>query len=451
MFFLQSTVLSALLLTTTLFAQTVPAPQINEKNKMIAQSGDLGATSDENDDMEALRRWLRDKRMISIKELGGDLSLSAEVRTEFQAINETRLNQNSLGDFTRQRGKNGPILPGKNRPKPMYAWDVEVNLMLDYRTDRTWAAARLEFDNDMGQRSGTTNQIKLEKAYLGGRLIAGDTLTIDSEIGRRFLFNVYDSKVEFASIFDGLLFRFSKAFPSMGDYYFLPGAFIINDVTNHYGLVAEMGGLRVANTGLNIKYSIIDWYRPGGEAEANLTAQANKAVQLRYKFLVSQFQLQYLFYPEWIGKKLIKAYAAGLTNHLATGLPITHDKKLNWGWYLGASVGVVKKQGDWALDMNYQWIQAQTIPEFDCSGIGRGNALGEGFYTTRSDGSGNAITNSTDPVGGSNYKGFEIEGLYALTDNITVQQSYKMSWTLDQDVGPNLKFKQYELEFIYAF
>jgi len=441
-----------------LFAVLLVAPLLGQQTlvsppKEIAQVADIDSgnkSSDEADDMQSLRRWLRDKRMITIKELGGDLSLSAEVRTEFQASNEES-KAAGASSFTRQRGKGAPIPNKKSMPKPMYAWDVELNLMLDYRTDRAWAAARIEFDNDMGQRSGTTDKIKLEKAYLGGRIVAGDTLTIDSEIGRRFLFNVYDSKIEFSSIFDGVLVRLSKAFPSMGDYYFLPGAFLINDVTSHYGWVAEMGGLQIANTGLNIKYSIIDWYRPGGENMSGQTAAQTKAAQLRYQFLVSQFQVQYYLYPEWIGKRLIKLYAAGLTNHLASPLAITNHQKQNWGWYTGVSIGVAKKKGEFALDANYQWVQAQAVPEFDSNGIGRGNALGLGFYTQYTDGGGGPNTSPSQPVGGTNFKGFEIEGLYALTDNLVVQQSYKMSWTLDHDIGPDLKYKQYEIEFIYAF
>ncbi len=52
---------------------------------------DFDAKSDpDSRDMDALRRWLRDKRFVTMKEIGGDLSLSGEVRTEFQAINERR-------------------------------------------------------------------------------------------------------------------------------------------------------------------------------------------------------------------------------------------------------------------------------------------------------------------------------------------------------------------------
>lgn len=385
--------------------------------------------------MEALRRWLRDKRLVSVREIGGDLSLSGEVRTEFQATNERK-------DNVQQRGK--------NHLKPMYGWDVEVNLMLDYRTERTWAAIKLEFDNDMGLRSGTVNRIKLEKAYLGGRLVPGDTFTLDAEIGRRYLFNVFDSRVEFGALFDGGLFRFSKALFSLGDYYLNLGSFLIDDKTNHYGFVAEMGALRIGNVGLNMKYSIIDWYRPGSESESGVTSDANKAANRRFKFLVSQLLLSYQFYPDWIGKRLIKFYAAGVTNHLASGLEITGGRRENWGWYAGVSMGLVRKKGDWAIDANYQWVQAQTIPDFDANGIGRGNSEGVGLYTTVSDGSG-VPTTRANATGNCNYKGFEIEALYAFTDNLTVQENFKISHTLDTSIGPNLKFKQFEVEFIYAF
>jgi hypothetical protein len=413
----------------------------------VAQSADVQfdeKSDSDSKDMNALRRWLQDKRLVTMREIGGDLSLSGEVRTEFQATNERK-------DNIQQRGNRGLNL------KPMYAWDVEVNLMLDYRTERTWAAIKLEFDNDMGQRSGTVNRIKLEKAYLGGRLVSGDTFTLDGEIGRRYLFNVFDSNLEFSSIFDGVLFRFSKAFISIGDTYVNLGAFLVNDRTNHYGFITEIGALRIANVGLNMKYSLIDWYRPGSESERGNTNAENQLANLRYRFLVSQFLASYQFYPEWLGKRLLKFYGAGLTNHIALANPLAEADvtgesfgKQNWGWYAGVSIGVVKKQFDWAVDANFQWLQLQAVPDFDANGIGRGNAAGDGVYTTHSDGSGGPTSRAL-ATGNTNYYGFELEGLYAFTDNLTLQNNFKWSWTLDKDIGPNIIYKQYEVEFIYAF
>ena len=408
---------------------TTPAP-----SAPIAQAVDVQYDDKrEQTDMEALRRWLQDKRFVSLKEVGGDLSISGEVRTECQYINEASKAQGS-SQFIKQRGENSAT------PKPNLAWDVEFNLMMDYRTDRTWAAMRVEFDNDMGTRSGTVNKIRLEKAYLGGRLIAGDSFTWDAEIGRRYLFNVFDSKVEFSSLFDGVLMRFGKAFQEIGDFYANAGAFLVDDRFNHYGEVVELGALRIANVGLNMKYSIINWYKPYPTSE----------VPQRWRFLVNQLLASYQFYPAWIGKRLIKFYGAGLINPLAQDVTQTGFTKQNLAWYAGVSIGLVKKAGDFAIDANYQWVQAQTIPDVDAGGIGRGNAQGVGFYTSTSSGQFPLTTQAT-AVGGNNFKGFEIDALYALTNNLTIEQNFKWSWTLDTGIGPDLHYKQWELEFIYAF
>ncbi len=401
---------------------------------LLANTGDVQfSEKQEASDMEALRAWLRDKRMVSMKEIGGDLSLSGEVRTEFQYINERK------NDIQQRGGKSSPS------NKSPQAWDVEVNIMLDYRTDRTWAAIKLEFDNDMGLRSGTTNKIKLEKAYLGGRIVPGDTFIMDAEIGRRYLFNVFDSKLEFSSLYDGILVRFNKAFVEIGDFYCHTGILLVDDHTNHYAYVTEIGALRVANVGLNLKYSLIDWHKH----------YHNELKNLRYKFLVSQLLASYQFTPNWIGKRLIKFYSAALCNHLASGEEVTAGQKANWGWYSGVSIGMVRKQGDWAIDANYQWVQAQAVPEYDVSGIGRGNSAGIGLYTMNVDGSGLPTTISS-AVGNCNYQGFEIEVLYAFTGNLTVQNNFKMSHTLDifrqgTAHSPKITYKQFELEFIYAF
>jgi hypothetical protein len=248
--------------------------------------------------------------------------------------------------------------------------------------------------------------------------------------------------LEFGSLFDGALFRFNKAWPSIGDFYCNVGAFLVNDRVNHYAYIMEMGGLRIANTGLNLKYSIVDWYKP----------YANQIDRRRYRYVVNQILAVYQFYPDFIGNRFMKFYAGGLTNLLARRVEQTHRERQNWGWYAGMSMGLVKKKGDWAVDVNYQWLQAQAVPEFDVSGIGRGNAAGVGFYSNSINGNPDSgATTSATAVGGGNYQGFELEGLYAFTDNITLQQVFKFSITLDTDIGPNLRYRQYELEFIYAF
>ena len=433
-----------------LFAQTLTPSLTDVKgaSSSIAQGVDVNFESKEQEtDMEALRRWVQDKRLVSLKELGGDLSISGEVRTEMKYTNEKSKEQGSEA-FIQQRGMNSAT------GKPILAWDVEFNLMLDYHTDRTWAAMKVEFDNVMGTRSGTAGNVKLEKAWLGGRLIDQDTFTWDAEIGRRYLSNVFDSKLQFGSIFDGTLFRFSKAFEEIGDFYTNIGAFAINIDANHYGEVMEMGALKIANSPFNMRYSIINWYRHySQEALANKTVQDGPGGTIYaqpWRYLVNQATFFYQAYPEWFGKKLFKVYAAGLWNPIAQGIQQTDNRKANFGWYAGVSMGLVKKAGDWAVDINYQWAQAQVAPPVDSSGIGRGNAAGAGFFTAKQSGAG-LITTSADAFSPFDYQGVDIDALYAFTSNLTMQQHFAWGWTLNKNIGSDNNMKQYEVEFIYAF
>src|SRR5690349_21829462 len=95
-----ATLLSAFLLSSLLFSQPVANSGAAIKEALlnltapqpIAQ-GDVQfdeKRSPDADDMEALRRWIRDKRMVTVKEIGGDLSISGDVRTEFQDTSEVK-------------------------------------------------------------------------------------------------------------------------------------------------------------------------------------------------------------------------------------------------------------------------------------------------------------------------------------------------------------------------
>jgi hypothetical protein len=379
-------------------------------------------------DIEALRDWIATKRQVSIRQIGGDLSLSGEIRTEFQASEEE------------QNGKRmrGPNSPHPNRPTN--AFDVEVNLMLDYRTDNTWGSIKLEFDNDAGNNLNIFDNISVERAYYGFRLINKDVFTTDMELGRRNFGTVFDSRVQFGSFMDGILLRMDYATEKAGDPYLRAGPFLINEKFNQYGWVAELGVLNIFDSGLYAKYSIIDW------DTKNFT---NPVISQLYRFLNSQWTVGYKFVPSWL-KQTVTIYGAYLTNHRARGVAQTLGELQNHAWYAGFSIGKVRKQWDWSVDLNYQFVQAQAVPLFDVSGIGKGNAAGVGFYTVKADGSGGFTTAET-AFGRTNYQGLAAELLFLATDNITVLQSFSISTNADKNIGPNTHFNQYEIEVIYAF
>jgi hypothetical protein len=396
-------------------------------HSLFSKADDTFEGKQETPDMEALLRWVQDKRLVTVKELGGDLSISAEVRTEMQAANEKK-------NGVRQRGRHSAT------SLPTCSFDAEVNLMLDYMTDRTWASVRLEFDNDMGLVSGTVDKIALERAFLGGRIYVGDTFNFNASLGRNNLDNLFDSRIEFSSIFDGLLLEFSKVFEKAGDVFFNVGSFLINDRKYHFAYIGELSWYRMGGSCFYSKYSFVNWKKN----------YKNPLKDLPFNFRVSQWILGYqCTVTKW--EKLLKVYCAGLLNHSAKKLELTGNRKANWGGYVGFSLGRILKKGDWAFDINYQFVGPQAIPGFDVGGITRGNAADVGFYFIEEDDGTRIPTTRETAVGFGNYKGFIVELLYAITGNLTVLNNFQMSNNLYDSIGPKMKYLQYEIEFIYAF
>jgi hypothetical protein len=385
-------------------------------------------------DVNAVREWMNTKRQVSIKEIGGNLSLSGEVRTEFQTTGET------IDDIS-QRGS-GTLFPSTT-------YDVAVNVMLDYRNDRTWASIKLEFDNDAGIFSGTTNKLRISKAYFGCRAIDGNSYYVDFEAGRKRLSTIFDSKLQFSSLFDGLLLKYDQSFDRIGDFYLHGGVYVINEKVNQYGYVGETGFMNILGSGFYTKFSVIDWdTKSNGSNFYNRTNEDRIANKRRFDFLVLQSILGYKCYMSKVQKQ-VTFYVSGLYNCKAKRLDITDYQKANWGSYVGFSIGELKRKGDWALDANYQFLSAQCVPDFDASGVGLGNVNNSGFYTTKLN---NTVLTTPETVGGNvNFRGVSITLDYLLSNNLTLQQQWLQSVTLDTDIGPYRKFKQYEIEFIYGF
>jgi hypothetical protein len=381
--------------------------------------------NDQDVDIQALREWINTKRQVTVKEIGGNLSLSGEVRTEFQATGET---------------VNGVSQRGSGTPYPSRGYDIAVNLMLDYRSDLTWASIKLEFDNDAGIFGGTTNKVKMSRAYFGARALNGDSYYVDVEVGRKKLGSIFDSKLEFNAYFDGVVAKYDQSFERVGDFYVHLGTFIIDERKDQYGYVGETGFMNIAGSGFYTKLSLIDWDTKNWHDSIR---------QKQFDFIVGQMILGYKFYPAMLQKQ-VTLYAAGLYNFRARRLAITDNQKANWGSYIGFSMGELKRKGDWALDANYQWLAAQCVPDYDVSGIGLGNINDTGFYTEKKNGTGAPTTRRT-AAGEGNFQGASVTLDYLITNNINLQQQWLYSVRLDQDIGPSRRFKQYEIEFIYGF
>ncbi|MDN3507698.1 MAG: hypothetical protein P0S94_02120 [Simkaniaceae bacterium] len=369
---------------------------------------------------QEFEKWLEGKHLVTVKGLGGDLSISGEVRVEYQKKSEVINN-------VQQRGDAGAV---PRSPKNNY--DVELNLMFNYSTDWSWANVKIEMDNNAGVFNGTSGRINLERAIFGVKLYKHDVSTGSLIFGRRGLSNVFDSQVEFGSRMDGFLLNVTAAAGFAGDFYLTTGPFLVNERLDQYAYVGEIGVLNVCNTGVYLKYSLIDWD----------TKDFNSfQTEHEYLFMNSQMTLGYKFVSPWI-KKFVTLYTAGLLNHRAEGNFLTNGKRANWAWYAGFSFGEAIKTGDWSLNINYQEVAAQAIPQFDVGGIGTGNTAGANFY---------AASSSRTAFGETNFKGFMIDLLYLFSNNLTLQQSYNQSIRLDHSIGPVFRNKQYEMELIYSF
>jgi len=426
---------------------------------MSAFASEFSSRDEMNErDFEAVYDFIRTKRQIPLADKVNDLMISGDIRFEWENLREKH-------NGARLRGKNAPTYPelfhGARIPDNQF--DVEFNLMFDYKGNCTWAVAHLEFDNNAGidinrrgccgtfydgcddcvyktgvldgdpvgcHGSGFCDNLCLRKAYFGWNIFEECGCRLDVEIGRRHFYDVFDSRIQFRSRFDGVLFRYSNCFQCVGDFYVNLGGFVIDENSNHWGWVAEVGLLNICDYGIDIKYSFIDWTKKG---ENRWGYKRPRGMEFRN----SQLLMAYNFDPELLCTKA-KIYGAVLWNHDARKWANLNNKKKNFAWYVGFLVGEVCREGDWHIDINYQDVEFAAIPCCDVVGIGRGNVRD--------------IPNTVSASAGyTNYKGWRIEGLYALTDNLAINPSWEYSREEDSSIGGKHRFSKFELQFIYAF
>ncbi len=394
---------------------------------LITISASLQAADNDSMNLEALKEWIATKRALTLDERGGALSLSADFHVEYIALSEQKNGIKNLGSQSLN-----PFIPSDQ-------FDIEFNFLLDYRTDMTWASAKIEYDNNMGINLGTFNRIFLERAFFGFRLDETELSTTDIEFGRRFLSYTFDSQIQFGALMDGILLLYNQTTELYGDFYIYAAPFIVNETLSHISFVVETGLLNIFNTGFYAKYSLIDWATHDYE---------DRLLNLAFNYLNSQFLLGYRLQNPFFDAVTI-FYGAFLVNALAKPFEILDGRLDNLAGYVGVSMGEIRKKNDWSLDFNVQFVQPQAVPFIDFSGIGIENPENIGLYTLLSDGGGLATIKET-AVANSNYWGFKLSFLYALQDTITLSQSFSLTRPL-MDVHNKFDFQKYKLELIYAF
>ncbi len=411
-------------------------------------------------DWDAVRDYLKAKRAED--EEGDDededdcgLTISGDVRTEWRHMNEKGINQNCQYRLLRGADavKGDPEVPVSRND-----FDIEFNLRFDYICDRTWAVAHLDFDNSAGvdgndrsckcnpgalKGSGSDNSVCLKKAYMGYNVYECHDARFDVELGRRNLYNVFDSRIQFLSRFDGLTLKYSDKLEYVGDWYWNAAGFVVDERVNHLAWVTEVGFLDIMDSKIDLKYSFIDWRKNGKTRCSIRHARGNN-------FLISQWTAAYHL-DKCIFNTPAKLYGAVLKNHSGVRIHLPSDKcdkcvgnKVRssikgqpWGWYVGFVVGEVVHEGDFALSIQYEWVGATAMPDEDASGIGVGNVLNNSF--------------TENGRGNTNYKGVMIEFLYALTDNLSIDTILECSKEIKKSIGGRHHYSKIEVEAIYAF
>lgn len=412
-------------------------------------------------DFDALREFLKLKRAEDVEENKGNLTISGDVRTEWRYLNESCCGQELYGDKS---------VPLRGYKRSHNDFDIEFNLRFDYVCNKTWAAVHVRYDNSAGvddnghpcrgpndgcdicgdmncanraahcladpegfHGSGTCDDLCLKRAYFGYNLYTCGSRKLDVELGRRgALYNVFDSNIQFLSRFDGILVRYIDKQNDLADWYIQGAGFVVDEKINHYAWVVEIGLLDIYDSRFDFKYSFIDWQKHG----RNRCLASNP---VGFNFLNSQWKLAYNLDEKYLCGIPAKFYAAFLWNAAAKKIWVGNQKKrLNLGWYAGILLGEVEKEGDWSVEIQYQVVQAQAVPDGDNAGICRGNALDESFTTCARSGNGN-------------YKGWSIDGLYAITDDLVLQAIIESSRAANKKVGGSHTYSKFELEAVYAF
>ena len=395
-------------------------------------------------DFEVVEEFLNSKRTIDLCEKSCNLTIAGEVRFAWNHLTEKEF-CNSIRGGNNIEPPN-PIIPTLPRlPISKNEFDCEFDLFLDYVCDRAWGVAWLEFLNKAGVErrllqcvrdpsgcggSGFCDGICMKKAYVGYNVWCDGDSRFDIELGRRPLWTVFDSYIQFQERFDGLLLKFSTSFECWVDWYVNAGAFVIDERVNHFGYIIETGFMNIADIGLDFKYSFVNWAQHGHNR-----CLVNNA--LGWEFRNSQWTLAYNLNPELFCDAAAQVYGAVLFNHAAKRSDLTNGQRKGLGWYVGFLIGEVRLEGDWSLDITYEEVEARAVSDCDVSGIGRGNVYCESF--------------TINQRGNNNFKGWRFEGLYALTDNLTLDTIIEFSRAADKRIGGQHSFSRLELAAIYAF
>lgn len=415
---------------------------------------------EENDEQELLN-FINSKRAIPISDKGDNLSISGEVHTEWNYQTE-KINGKNIRVFTfKQADEWTDVIfsPGDQIAIGHNDFDLEFDLFVDWKSDRTWAKSHLRYDNSSGvvdngideqidpqgyHGSGSVDNLALREAYVGYEIFKSDDKRLIVEFGRRGnIYKAFYSELQFSSRLDGIVFKYSsKGGNGFADWYATVAGFVVDERTTQYAWAGEVGLDNIMCTGIGAKYSYIDWQKRG----FNRFFRRNP---LGFRFKVSQFTLCYNFTPKCLGQPIYLT-GAFLMNHIPAGFTFINVNpdpkkytphrvdigKQNLGGFVNVQYRDIDHEGDWLVSGLFAFCEALCIPDNDVRNIGTGNSLHESMIAY---GRGN-----------TNWKGYFLKIAYAITDNLVLETQYNRSWNIKNIDGTH-SYSRFTMETTYSF
>lgn len=417
----------------------------------------------EESDMEILNDFINSKRKIPLIDKSKKLKISGEVHTEWNYYTEKIDGENvRVYTFREQEVINDEVFdPGDTLAIGPNDFDIQCDLFVDWDTERTWARMHLRFDNSAGvddngldkridpqgyHGSGECGRLCLREAYVGYEIFKCGDHRFTVELGRRGnIYKAFYSEIQFSSRLDGIILKYSGKWKNFTDWYVQWAGFVVDERATQYAWAAEMGLINMLNSGLDFKYSFIDWQKFGKN-------RYFVKHPLGFRFRVSQFSLIYRVSPKFLCGHPLQVFGGFLVNHTPSGRTFVDASKdqavykprlkyigrhQNLGGFFGVQFRDLFHEGDWMFKALVAFCEAQCIPDNDVRNIGTGNFLRDSF--------------TSDGRGNTNWKGYAFKFGYAITDNWVIETQYDHSWSIDNQIAGTHGFTRYCLETTYSF
>lgn len=394
--------------------------------------------------LDELKEYLDSRGFIETRRKGGALKLAGDVRARWINV------QLDL--------KHPDNLQGQTLSLPDKRYRSEYNLYIDYQAEKNWMTSHMNWVAVAGGESSAAG-LDIKRAFLGYRFYKDSETQSElfAEIGRSSLGSIFESDIQFDSNFDGLHLYASRRFSREHPYKLIVhgGPFVVNMRYKHYAWCAET---ILSNLPKNFvaKGSVVDWH-----SFAPSEIENSSDVSPKYKYCVWQGLVgKHSSMPWWKNqKKNLYVYGGYLFNSLAKpeylvinsdpDKGIVLDSRENQAWFVGMTLGGLRKAKDWSATLRYEYVEELAIPASDVSGIGRGNSLLE-RWLKQHDANPSAATFKI-AKGFTNYKGVSLLYMYSVTDSLSLRAAGAFSNPANTQLGGDFSHRKIDVGLISAF